>query len=313
MTRNAMPFVLAAALTSFLATADRAEAQVHFSADVDVDFDFSFGAHVGAHGHGPRRGRVVVEEAHPHPPIATPTPAPPADHPTVLVVPAPQPPPQVVVVTPTPTPTPPPTPPAPRVQPTGAYPPPNPVFRPHRDLARSNRWRSFGVRGALLAAGGGGAAMAGSSGAIRFRPAPRYALDVGVAAFHGTDWANRDRIEGSLFVDGRLYLNPSNNVQLYGLGGLALSRAALYSTEPGGTDRTLAHLSGSLGAGLELRIAPFLSIDLEARALLRSKVADSESDPEFVERVTYPDGSSQERGTDLSAAGVLSLGATLYF
>ncbi len=318
MIRSATPFVLFVVSLLFVPT--RSEAQFHFSADVDVDvdIDLGIGGHTDAHGHRRSHGHVVLEEEH-HGHVVTTVPAPPAAHPPVVVVgPPPTPPHQVVIVTPAPRPAP--QPPAPRAQPNGAYPPPSPSFRPHRDRPAAVRQPTFGLRGALIGAGGGGAALAGTAGALRFRPIPRFALDIGAAAMQGIDWAQRERLDASVFVEGRLYLNPRGTLQPYGVGGLGVSWGVAEHDEEDDDlagdhfedERTMAHLSGSLGAGLELRLASFFSIDLEARALVRHKVADSESSAEFVERRTLPDGSIQERSTDLSGAAVLSLGAVLY-
>ncbi len=314
------------------------QAQFGLHANVDVDVDVDFSLHGGTHH--PRRGRhhghVVVEEEHhdttgvvPGPTVVQPptvvVPAPPAapSH-TVVVTPTPAPP-QVVVVQQAPTR--PSTPPVRATVQPGNYAPPVMPFRPHRD-APPARTPTIGLHGSLAGIGGGGAALAGGSVALRFRTNPRYALDIGLAGFDGVDWAGRSRTEGMVFVDGRLYLNPKDSAQLYGVGGLAVSVAETYEETGSGCDpiedascdpflevqtRQMTHLTGSLGAGLELRLSPFFSVDIEARALLRQKVSDSVEAPEYVETVTFPDGSEHSRGTNTSAGALVGVGATLYF
>ncbi len=327
-----------AILGTGLALPSVGQAQFGLHANIDVDVDVDFSLHGGTHRSRRARhhGQVIVEEEHhdstvvvPGPTVVQPptvvVPAPPAapSH-TVVVTPTPAPP-QVVVVQQAP-----PRPAAPPARATvqpGNYAPPVMPFRPHRD-APATRTPTIGLRGSLAGIGGGGAAMAGGSVALRFRSNPRYALDIGLAGFNGVDWANRSRTEGSVFVDGRLYLNPRDGAQLYGVGGLAVSVAETYEeTGPGcdpfeddGCDpflavqsRQMTHLTGSLGAGLELRLSPFFSVDIEARALLRQKVSDSQDAPEFVETVTFPDGSERSRSTNTSAGVLLGVGATLYF
>jgi hypothetical protein len=157
---------------------------------------------------------------------------------------------------------------------------------------------------------GGSVRMGGLTGALRLRrPSERLALDFGIGAYAGEDFNGLDRTEVPLTVDLLAYLNPRDQLQIYGLAGLGVSFAHAQGASPNGgsfMDRSYAHVGGEVGVGLELRLSRWFALTGDVRAFLRQRV-DQDSEPEFT------DPEDPNRQTDTSTGALATIGATLYF
>jgi hypothetical protein len=258
----------------------------------------------------PSPRRVYVGTPY-YPPTTTVYVAPPP--PTTVYVapqPAPAPPPTVVIVQP-------PTQPQPQPQPMVVEPPPPPPVQAPVQVAAPApapvatsattvpRFVSegVGIHASVGGVYGGGLRIGGFAAALRLRPSPHFAFDIGAGAYGGKDYYHRDRIEIPINVDVLAYVNPQSRAQFYFVVGAGTSLAFLRDTSSwtDDYDRAYTYLGGQLGGGLELRIGRRLALNIDARVFLRRRI-DS-STPEFV------DGTRQ---TNTSAGGLGSLGMTLY-
>lgn len=224
--------------------------------------------------------------------------------PPVAPAPAPAPPP-VVVYTPAPAP-PPPVQPAP---PPAYYPPPPPP--PHRPVVRSEIGLNFHLVGAAFASNENMTHDAGAGGvgaALRFRPTPRFALDIGLDVMGGTDANGFKRSEVPFTIAGLLYLNPRSKVQVYLLGGLGFSTARVEKTTQAGytLDERYSYFGGLFGGGLEVRVAPKVALNFDVRGFVRGRTDDkAKYDPEF--------RANDGRTTNTSGGALFNGGLTLYF
>ncbi|MEM7446911.1 MAG: hypothetical protein AAF355_01565 [Myxococcota bacterium] len=252
-----------------------------------------------------RAGQVVVVQPAP-PPVVVVQPAPPPPPPVVMVQPAPPP---VVVVQPAP----PPPPPVVMVQPA---PPPQQVVVVHQPQPRVVTTRTttllptdaeLGIHAHIGGFLGAEVQMGGATGAIRYRPIPRFALDFGIGGYAGTDYNGQDRVEVPLTIDALLYVNPSHPLQAYFLAGVGVSWAFVEGVNENTgryEERDLAHLGGQIGVGLEWRLFKHLAFTADIRGFLRRRI-DDDPQPEFVN----DDGET----TDTSGGGLGTIGVTLYF
>jgi hypothetical protein len=230
----------------------------------------------------------------PTPPPATPTPPPPPVQPT----PAPAPP--VVIYTP---------PPQPTYQPPPAYdrPPPPPVVR----HSQSEIGLSFRLEGAAISSNdtntSNNASMGGIGASVRFRPSPRFAVDLGLDVLGGTDANGYKRTETPFSVLGILYLNPRSRAQVYLLGGFGFSSARVEKTSYyGGYTDHYSYFGGLFGGGIEFRIARKVALNFDVRGFIRSRTDDgASSQPEY----TAADG----RTTNTSGGALFTGGMTFYF
>lgn len=255
-------------------------------------------------------GEVVVQVGVPAPPV-------------VYVQPAP-PPPQVVYVQPAP------PPPVVYVQP--APPPPAPVVvvqpapQPQRVYVAPQRTRyvieptipvehRFALHGELGAMMSDRMDIGGGSVALRIRPNPYYALDLGLGAYGGSDFNGQRRVEVPLTADSRFFLNPQSPFQVYGLLGFGLSFASIqndssFFDSTFSMERNFAYVGGQLGVGLEWRLSPFFALNTDVRGFLRTRIDADTANPEFVE--VNDNGSATGRTSNTSTGAYFTVGATLY-
>jgi len=149
--------------------------------------------------------------------------------------------------------------------------------------------------------------MGGVSGALRLRPNPRYAVELGAGAYAGRDANGQDRFEIPITVDGMVFLNPENALQAYLMAGVGVSTArteGLNENTGSAAPRRMLHLGGQVGAGLEWRLSDNLAINADVRGFLRQRI-DQEEEPEFVNAETGEE-------TDTSAGALATIGATFY-
>ena len=149
--------------------------------------------------------------------------------------------------------------------------------------------------------------MAGATGALRLRPNPRYAVELGAGAYAGRDANGQDRFEMPITVDGMVFLNPQNALQAYLLAGVGVSKARTegLNENTGSADaRRMLHVGGQVGAGLEWRLSDNLAINADVRGFLRQRI-DQEEEPEFINAETGEE-------TDTSAGALATIGATFY-
>lgn len=232
------------------------------------------------------------------PPGATPAPPPPA------TTAAPPPPPPVVIYTPAPPPpvyTPPP--------PPAYYPPPPPP--PHHPRPKSEVGLNLRLVGAAFSANDtytkGDAGAGGIGASVRFRPTPRFALDIGLDVLGGVDANGYKRTETPLSLLGLLYLNPRSKAQVYLLGGFGFSSARVEVQEANyNAVEHYSYFGAMFGGGLEFRVAKKVALNFDVRGFVRGRTDDkAQSKPEF----TAKDG----RTTNSSGGALFTGGLTFYF
>ncbi len=231
---------------------------------------------------------VVVEEPvqpadEPPPPVRRPRRPPPP-----VVIYSPVPPPQVIVIAP-----------GygygyPYSRPARTAPPPPPAPKPPR-------WQSeFGinlrVEGVALGHPGGSSFNVGMGGvgqSLRYRPVPHFAFDLGADVLAGNDYNGFQRLEVPVSLNGIIYINPRNRVQVYLIGGANVSRAEVSSNQSalaqellaptggGQYGATYTYFGGQGGLGLEFRLSKRVAIDLDGLAFVRERIGDIQT-PEFV-------------------------------
>jgi opacity protein-like surface antigen len=165
---------------------------------------------------------------------------------------------------------------------------------PTRKKAK-RRWRErFGLNLRLEGAAfmsredEGVAGMGGAGVSFRWRPSPYFAFDLGTDLIGGSDYNGDDRVEISGALSGLVYFNPQHRVQVYGIGGVHLSHAAVdKNSDDWGhgvtwTDDTVTrnYFGGQGGLGLEFRIARHFGMFVDGLAIIRTRIDSDE--PEFV-------------------------------
>lgn len=111
---------------------------------------------------------------------------------------------------------------------------------------------------------------------IRFRPRPRFGLEIGVDMLHGEadDGSARELFHFSSAM--HLYLFPGGFFELYGLAGMGSVISRWYDTESGGVYGESGGLSLQLGVGAQLNIWRFrLYADLRAIGIAPFDTGDS--------------------------------------
>jgi hypothetical protein len=152
------------------------------------------------------------------------------------------------------------------------------------------------------------ASMGGIGASLRFRPNPRFAVDLGIDVLGGTDANGYKRTETPFTVVGLLYLNPRSVAQVYLLGGFGLSTARVERTDSSGYqfNERYSYFGGIFGAGMEFRVARKIALNFDVRGFVRSRTDDgASSNPEF----TASDG----RTTNSSGGALFTGGITFYF
>lgn len=160
------------------------------------------------------------------------------------------------------------------------------------------------------------AGMAGLGFSLRYRPVPNFALDAGFDFFGGTDWAGNKRDETAFMLNGIVYFNPKNAVQVYTIGGIGFSGARVQQdqlldsnnqTQNVDGYQTYRYFGGQLGIGLEFRLTHVVSLNVDALGFIRGRTDDlARTQPEF----TDPDTG---RTTNTSGGGLLRGGITFYW
>jgi hypothetical protein len=132
--------------------------------------------------------------------------------------------------------------------------------------------------------------MGGIGGSLRFRPAPHFAIDAGFDLLAGNDFNGFERTETPFTLNGMIYVNPRNRVQLYLLGGMMFSRADVRSDQPSpllrkdhdGYSAQYTYFGGQGGGGLEFRISRRVGLDLDVVGFMRRRT-DNGPEPEYVD------------------------------
>lgn len=193
---------------------------------------------------------------------------------------------------------------------------PPPPARPAPPKLKKKPWREhFGLNlraegAGFASASGDTAGMGGLGLSFRWRPAPAFALDVGLDVMGGSDYYDQSRLETALSMTGMLFFNPKSVFQIYMLGGFHLSHAEIGSNNYADTwnyygpssSRDYIGLHGGLGA--ELRVAKHVGLDLDGIGIIRTGLDNG--NPEFVNRQTG-------ETSDTSGAGMVRAGITFWW
>jgi hypothetical protein len=245
--------------------------------------------------------------------------APPPPPPPAVVYVQPAPPPPVVVYRPAP------PPPVVVYQPA---PPPMVVYqeqpRQHYFLESDGTWGLHGHIGGTVS---DSLYMGGGEVGIRWRPRPRFALDLGIGGYAGIDYEGNQRTEIPLTANFLFFFNPRSRLQAYALAGVGLSFAQVggegwghhhdddWDHDDWDDDdfdgEGMAYYGGMIGFGLEWRLSQHFALNTDLRGFLRHRFSGETNQPEFVE--IGEDGRPTGRATDTSGGGLLTLGGTFYF
>ncbi len=165
---------------------------------------------------------------------------------------------------------------------------------------RKERERTIGLHFDVGGTFGPETSMGGFNGALRFRPKEHVGIDLGSGYFAGNDYQGFYRTEIPLTLNALFFVNPQHKFQFYFLlgAGASFGRVELFNEI-----RSMTHVGGQGGLGVELRIAPAFALNADVRGVVRHRV-DRDPRPEFF------DGS---RGTDTSAGALVTFGGTFYF
>lgn len=172
---------------------------------------------------------------------------------------------------------------------------PAPTKAPPKD-----RERKIGLHFDVGGTFGPDVAMGGFNGALRFRPAPHFGIDLGAGYFAGHDYEGDYRTEVPVTANMLFFVNPKSKVQFYVLLGAGLSFG---QKETFNEIRNMTHVGGQAGVGLEFRLARAFALNFDVRGVLRRRI-DNDPRPEFV------DGT---RSSDTSGGALMTFGGTLYF
>lgn len=162
--------------------------------------------------------------------------------------------------------------------------------------------------------------MGGVGFSFRYRPIRHFAFDVGLDFFGGKDWQGNDRSETALMMNGLIYFNPKDAVQVYTLAGIGFSGARVRPSEAtqiqdgtqivgdgGVEERNYSYFGGQLGIGLEFRVSHKVSLNLDVVGFIRGRTDEkARYQPEFVD----PDTG---RTTNTSGGGLFRGGITFYW
>jgi opacity protein-like surface antigen len=148
----------------------------------------------------------------------------------------------------------------------------------------------------------------GIGAALRFRPTPRFALEISLDAMRGKDANGFNRSEVPLSFVGLLYLNPRSRAQVYLLGGFGFSSATVDVDNGNGfTHReNYSYFGGLFGGGIEFRVGKKVALNFDVRGFVRGRTDEAaRQNPEF----TAADG----RTTNTSGGALFTGGLTFYF
>jgi hypothetical protein len=192
-------------------------------------------------------------------------------------------------------------------------PPDEPPPRPRHHRRRKELGFNLHLNAALLGEGAAShAALAGIGAAFRFRPLPPFAADVGFDFVGGRDYVGNRRSERAFVGNALVFFNPRDFVQVYAIGGFALSQAWVSVERMGGFaidpyDTSYTHVGVQLGLGLEWRLARRAALSTDLLFLRRHRTdANRDDDPEFVDPATH-------RATNTSQGALFRAGAIFYF
>ncbi len=182
-----------------------------------------------------------------------------------------------------------------RVDPT-AVKPPEDYGQPRRPEERQRRWglqmRGSGMILPRFRAEVDGPAMGGGGISLRYRPIAPIAIDAGLDVLMGYDSNGYQRREVPFSLSMLLYLLPHSVVQPYAFAGVNLAYARVDAQRyqwnlARGTSDKYTYVGGHAGVGLELRLAPVVSLSVDGLAFVRERVDDgSKKYPEFYDRNT---------------------------
>ena len=182
-------------------------------------------------------------------------------------------------------------------------------------------------------AGAQNASMGGFGLSLRYRPKGIFnqhiALDTGFDVFSGLDLNGFQRVETPFSLNGLLYLNPHNTLQLYIIGGVNWSRASVRSDSPSplltaahdgtGYSADYKYFGGQLGVGLEFRLSRRLAFNVDALGFMRSrsdiKADDDQHNMNNTKSTKAPEFINAETGqtTNTSGGGLFRGGLTLWW
>ncbi|HEY4159363.1 MAG TPA: outer membrane beta-barrel protein [Polyangiaceae bacterium] len=157
--------------------------------------------------------------------------------------------------------------------------------------------------------------MGGFGLALRYRFVPRFALESSLEWAWGRDYQGFSRDETAVLVNGLVFFNPKDVVQVYAFGGLGVGTADVNRSSsgigtvylyPGGNQRYW-YLGVQAGLGMDVRVNRRVALTADLLGILRGRVDDNANfSPEFVDPNTH-------RVTNTSGAGLFRLGATFYW
>ncbi|MDH3200566.1 MAG: porin family protein [Myxococcales bacterium] len=169
-----------------------------------------------------------------------------------------------------------------------------------KEAPPKDRERKVGLHFDVAGTFGPSVRMGGFDGALRFRPAPHFGIDLGSGYFAGNDYDGDFRREVPVTTNFLFFVNPKSKVQFYVLLGAGLSFG---KKESFNEVRNMTHAGGQAGVGLEFRLAPGFALNTDVRGVLRHRI-DNDPRPEFL------DG---PRSSDTSGGALLTFGGTFYF
>jgi opacity protein-like surface antigen len=151
------------------------------------------------------------------------------------------------------------------------------------------------------------AGMGGLGFTFRVRPERHFALDFGLDLVGGRDYLGHRRSEVPFSVSALVYANPKNVVQFYMLGGLGWSSASVDIYDDRSRIENYSYFGGQLGAGLEVRLTPPVSLNFDLVGFIRGRTDAAARDvPEFTDPETG-------QTTNTSGGGMLRGGVTFYW
>ena len=178
--------------------------------------------------------------------------------------------------------------------------PPTVVVVRQNEPPPKDRERKVGLHFDVGGTFGPSVRMGGFNGAIRFRPASHFGIDLGAGYFAGNDSQGDYRTEIPVTANMLFFVNPKSKVQFYVLLGAGLSFG---KKDTFNEIRNMTHVGGQAGLGLEFRLAPAFALNADVRGVLRHRI-DGDPRPEFT------DGA---RSSNTSGGALITFGGTFYF
>ncbi len=161
------------------------------------------------------------------------------------------------------------------------------------------------------------AGMGGLGVSLRYRPVPHFAFDAGLDFVGGIDYEGNERTESALLLNGIVFFNPKDKVQVYAIGGLGFSSAEVNEMSTLQTAdgelieseerKEFSYFGGQLGMGLEFRVGRKTALNLDVIGFVRGRTDEkARTEPEFVDPETG-------RTTNASGGGLFRGGITFYW